>query len=326
MKQLIHLLICGLFFVSCYKEIDLSEYATTPKMVINCTVSPDTVVMASITRTWFYAENMPDVRLPHAKVDLYINDHFIEQMQLKTRPNPLAPERPDTLFFSDTIPIEGDKIKIVASTPEYGTATAEDVIPKKVQIKDVQYYIRKGEGLYEGTYPDYDEIYYEVTFTDLPDEDNYYFVRVLEYRDDRVYGLSYWSWVDGVDYYDPIFKEQDNILDGGLNFDGLNKRGGALFTDQSIKGQSYTLQLKESSVGLEEGEVRRIAIYSLSQSYYLYLLSLQKVSGSTLEGGLGNIGFAEPLRVYSNVEGGTGILGGNQHSETEITLNNIPKK
>jgi hypothetical protein len=41
---------------------------------------------------------------------------------------------------------------------------------------------------------------------------------------------------------------------------------------------------------------------------------------------LGNIGLAEPLRVYSNVEGGTGILGGNQHSETTITLNNPSKK
>ena len=38
-------------------------------------------------------------------------------------------------------------------------------------------------------------------------------------------------------------------------------------------------------------------------SYFLYLLSLQKIAGSTLEGGLGNIGLAEPLRVYSNVEG-----------------------
>ena len=73
-------------------------------------------------------------------------------------------------------------------------------------------------------------------------------------------------------------------------------------------------------------EQRIISIYSLSESYFLYLLSLQKIAGSTLEGGLGNIGLAEPLRVYSNVEGGTGILGGNQHSETTITLNNLSKK
>jgi hypothetical protein len=56
------------------------------------------------------------------------------------------------------------------------------------------------------------------------------------------------------------------------------------------------------------------------------MLNPPGLSGEPLEGGLGNIGLAEPLRVYSNVEGGTGILGGNQHSETTITLNNLSKK
>ena len=107
-----------------------------------------------------------------------------------------------------------------------------------------------------------------------------------------------------------------------MAFNGLEKRGGALFTDQSINGQTYTLQIKETTAELDETEQRIISIYSLSESYFLYLLSLQKIAGSTLEGGLGN----EPLRVYSNVEGGTGILGSNQHSETTITLNNLSKK
>ena len=123
-----------------------------------------------------------------------------------------------------------------------------------------------------------------------------------------------------------LFKEQDAILDESMAFNGLEKRGGALFTDQSINGQTYTLQIKETTAELDETEQRIISIYSLSESYFLYLLSLQKIAGSTLEGGLGNIGLAEPLRVYSNVEGGTGILGGNQHSETTITLNNPSKK
>ena len=129
-----------------------------------------------------------------------------------------------------------------------------------------------------------------------------------------------------IDYIDPVFKEQDAILDESMAFNGLEKRGGALFTDQSINGQTYTLQIKETTAELDETEQRIISIYSLSESYFLYLLSLQKIAGSTLEGGLGNIGLAEPLRVYSNVEGGTGILGGNQHSETTITLNNPSKK
>ena len=51
MKHLLYTLLLGVFLTSCYRKIDLDEYRTTPKMVINSVVSPDTVVMASITRT-----------------------------------------------------------------------------------------------------------------------------------------------------------------------------------------------------------------------------------------------------------------------------------
>ena len=321
MKHLLYTLLLGVFLTSCYRKIDLDEYRTTPKMVINSVVSPDTVVMASITRTWFYPDKKPYVNLPHAHVELYINNQYIETMQWKTLNNPRNPDQPDTLFLSNTIPAEGDRIKIVASTPEYGTVTAEDIIPKKVPIKNASHTIKKGNGVYQGTISDYFEIYYEVTFDEFPEKNNYYLAKITQIK------TGYYGYYETkIDYIDPVFKEQDAILDESMAFNGLEKRGGALFTDQSINGQTYTLQIKETTAELDETEQRIISIYSLSESYFLYLLSLQKIAGSTLEGGLGNIGLAETLRVYSNVEGGTGILGGNQHSETTITLNNPSKK
>ena len=33
-------------------------------------------------------------------------------------------------------------------TPEYGTVTAEDIIPKKVPIKNASHTIKKGNGIY----------------------------------------------------------------------------------------------------------------------------------------------------------------------------------
>ena len=321
MKHLLYTLLLGVFLTSCYRKIDLDEYRTTPKIVINSVVSPDTVVMASITRTWFYPDKKPYVNLPHAHVELYINNQYIETMQWKTLNNPRNPDQPDTLFLSNTIPAEGDRIKIVASTPEYGTVTAEDIIPKKVPIKNASHTIKKGNGVYQGTISDYFEIYYEVTFDEFPEKNNYYLAKITQIK------TGYYGYYETeIDYIDPVFKEQDAILDESMAFNGLEKRGGALFTDQSINGQTYTLQIKETTAELDETEQRIISIYSLSESYFLYLLSLQKIAGSTLEGGLGNIGLAEPLLVYSNVEGGTGILGGNQHSETTITLNNPSKK
>jgi hypothetical protein len=299
MKHLLYTLLLGVFLTSCYRKIDLDEYRTTPKMVINSVVSPDTVVMASITRTWFYPDKKPYVNLPHAHVELYINNQYIETMQWKTLNNPRNPDQPDTLFLSNTIPAEGDRIKIVASTPEYGTVTAEDIIPKKVAIKNASHTIKKGNGVYQGTISDYFEIYYEVTFDEFPEKNNYYLAKITQIK------TGYYGYYETeIDYIDPVFKEQDAILDESMAFNGLEKRGGALFTDQSINGQTYTLQIKETTAELDETEQRIISIYSLSESYFLYLLSLQKIAGSTLEGGLGNIGLAEPLRVYSNVEGG----------------------
>ena len=287
MKHLLYTLLLGVFLTSCYRKIDLDEYRTTPKMVINSVVSPDTVVMASITRTWFYPDKKPYVNLPHAHVELYINNQYIETMQWKTLNNPRNPDQPDTLFLSNTIPAEGDRIKIVASTPEYGTVTAEDIIPKKVPIKNASHTIKKGNGVYQGTISDYFEIYYEVTFDEFPEKNNYYLAKITQIK------TGYYGYYETeIDYIDPVFKEQDAILDESMAFNGLEKRGGALFTDQSINGQTYTLQIKETTAELDETEQRIISIYSLSESYFLYLLSLQKIAGSTLEGGLGNIGLA----------------------------------
>lgn len=40
MKHLLYTLLLGVFLTSCYRKIDLNEYRTTPKMVINSVVSP----------------------------------------------------------------------------------------------------------------------------------------------------------------------------------------------------------------------------------------------------------------------------------------------
>lgn len=317
MKYLLYVLVVAAGLTSCYRRIDLDDYRTTPKMVINSVVSPDTVVMATITRTWFYPDAPSDVCLPQARVELYVNGQYIERMSWKTVHHPDHPDLSYALFCSNTVPAEGDTVRIVASEPAYGEATAVDVIPKKVPIGHVAYTVRRSNGVYQGMEREYDEVDYEITFNEYPTPGNYYLLRITRER----------RYLDGTrleaieaDYLDPVFKEQDAILDGSLSFDGLEKRGGALFTDRHINGQTYTLQVREVNTNLEDHELREISLYSLSESYFLYLLSLQRVAGSTLNGALGDIGLAEPLRVYSNVAGGTGILGGFQQAAVKIEL------
>ena len=133
-----------------------------------------------------------------------------------------------------------------------------------------------------------------------------------------------YSW--GEDFYqnelqttDPVLSENINILDGAMGFDGLDNHS-FLFTDKQISGQTYTLKFKETCKENPDGSTISIYLYSLSQSYYQYILSIQKISGSTLEGALGNLGFGEPIRVYSNIEGGSGILGACNISVQKTTI------
>jgi hypothetical protein len=107
-------------------------------------------------------------------------------------------------------------------------------IPKKVAIKNASHTIKKGNGVYQGTISDYFEIYYEVTFDEFPEKNNYYLAKITQIK------TGYYGYYETeIDYIDPVFKEQDAILDESMAFNGLEKRGGALFTDQSINGQTY---------------------------------------------------------------------------------------
>ena len=154
MKPIFYLsiLLSSLLLTSCYRKFDLEEYRTTPKMVINSAFSPDTVVMASISRTWFHSESKPDVTIRNAKVELYIDGIFKEEMPWKEysywkSSRWLGEDRggwvTDTLYISNTVPLPGQTVKIVASTPEYGTASAEDKIPSKTEIKGLRIIPRK---------------------------------------------------------------------------------------------------------------------------------------------------------------------------------------
>lgn len=331
-------LLSVIILTSCYREIDLEKYRTTPKIVINCPISPDTVIRASITRTYFYAdldelrggnngwmygESDPDVKLKDAKVELYVNDIYKEDMKWQAIDSINEFSKPDTFFVSSFIPQPGDKIKIVASTSEYGSAWAEDIVPQLVLIKDINITCRKETGtpysIQNSTTGnvDYNNEYYAfqyfITFKDTPNTSNYYQL-----------------WVEGdIQYFDPIFSNTGSTLDGTLGYDGLDGRGGRVFTDDLIDGKEYTIQVKRlyPAYAVDDSIVGNINLYSLSESYYQYLQSLEKISASTLSGNLSDIGLAEPIRVYTNVNNGVGILGACQRVHVSINLGDyLPQK
>lgn len=309
----------GIICFSCYREIDLEKYRSTPKIVINTALAADSLITVNITRTWFFTdtEMNPDIYLPEAKVDLYVNDIYKERMNWESYQN----DDPAGCFVSRTIAKKGDKIKIVANDEEYGIAWAEEIIPQPVKIiNTVINVFQKSD--------DNVNISYQVTFKDNPNEKNYYLIQIN--GKDYYYG----SWFPyDIDYSsDFVLNSNESILNNALGYEGLEHSFGCLFTDEMIKGKEYVLKMKETIPRSyleysEEAAKRVITLYNLSESYYQYLLSLQKLNGTDFSKDLAVIGFAEPMRIYSNVKGGTGILGTSQHDSyvVEILLNDASK-
>lgn len=344
-KTFILFILSGIFLSSCYREIDVEKFRTTPKIVINCPISPDTVIRASITHSyfytdinhlrpndnsWMYDQGKPNVKLRDAKVELYINDVYKEDMKWQALDSVDDYHAPDTFFVSTVIPKAGDKVKIVATADGYGSAWAEDIVPRLIPIEHLKITCRKENGQMnhdigydENGYTDYssNEYYtflYSITFKDTPGESNYYQL-----------------WVDGgsVNYYDPIFSTSGSTLDGALGYDGVDGRGGRVFTDDNIDGKEYTIQVKEQILTRYVTDTTRhwpsrtINLYALSEPYYQYLASLEKISASTLSGNLSDVGLAEPIRVYTNVNDGIGILGACQRININVNLwEYVPKE
>ena len=162
-----------------------------------------------------------------------------------------------------------------------------------------------------------DVLIYQITFQDTPGKSNYYSLQI--WGDDDHLGVL-------LDFsVDPVFTQQQGILDEVFGSSMVNWRG-RVFSDELFDGKEYTLQVKEQLRSDTKYYTKRhIRLYSLSEPYYQYLLSLQNIENEGIMGGLTNVGLAEPVRIYSNVEGGTGIAGGCQWFESLVDIKDLIK-
>lgn len=318
------LLFIGLVSLSsCYHDIDMNEYRSEPTLVLNAAISSDTVVMASISHTQFFYEiRETDVDIENADVKLFVNGGFKEKMvwkqvELNRYTNYSDVEDRVGIYFSSYRPKYGDRIKITADYNGQHVWAEDDVI-KPVEIISVKPEIKKSDKSGGTQYvvdekgnwveqPIYGhEITYNITFKDVPDENNYYCIRLgSEYN----YPLG-----ETIDYsLDPVFIDQVDFIDGIAGQGEINGQGGRSFTDYLFEGKEYTMKIREPfGYGGEipsESIYRRITLYSLSESYYKYLSVSLNGEEDTATSSLTQIGFIEPTKTHCNVIGGLGILG-----------------
>lgn len=303
------LAICGVLTIiistSCYRDIDLEAYRSEATVVLNSIITPDTVVMVDVSRTWFFTDSHPAEDIKDLNVELYINSRLEAIMEYNGEK-----------YISDIHPQEGDTIKICAKV-DGNTVTAEDIIPNLIELEDVSVSHRKvssgtpsieidGNGNIVEKNKD-NEFTYKITFRDEANKKNYYFIRIEECDSRQILGTLDYS-------YDPVFQILSEQINGSLTNRTISGQFGLPFSDEGIDGKEYVLTIKETGPDTyyDEGDFcyRRFRLYSISKAYYLYLVSLQSNdSDQSWQGGMADIGIAEPVPIYSNIQGGTGILG-----------------
>ena len=305
LKKLYIALLAAILLPSCYSDIEFDDLMPEPAPVINAVANPDTVVMASISRTYRYDESVDDLLIRDAEVSLYVNDKFVQDMKGKEfdwdsgtfYPGSDAELRKHKwVYMSDYVPHAGDKVEIRAAT-RYGDARVTDVVPRQVPVESVDAKLLDNIESWMRYAAEY-----TIWFTDPAGEKNYYLLTALAIANsaETSYSPMY------VYYTDPLIVSQNkDILD--VTSGDIWNDWGCVFSDETIDGQRYGVRVKEVDNSFVVTPKRRFCLRSISEDYYKYLRSMFKYQQRE-DSELGGLGQKEPVVINSNVEGGTGIM------------------
>lgn len=320
-----HILSLGVILLatSCMKEVDLEHLRPDPKLVLNCVASQGEPLKASLSRTWFYTDNYPNVTIENAKVNLYVNNHLVGEMNwLVTEGDYYSIGN----YVSSYIPVSGDKVRIEAEKEGFREVMAEEIVPGKPTLTGFCVENIKSNTPYYSS----DGRRYKITFRDNPSTGDCYLIKISrgypeyedhslgDYEEAPAYKGVYGWTTEYLDYTtDPVFENKISILDKVMGNDWLSGSGGRPFSDELFNGKEYTMKLNSNS-GLsyywpyEEERLPdsvRVYLYTITEPYYKYLSALASLYDGSLNNDLADIGLAEPVRVTSNINGGLGILG-----------------
>lgn len=316
----------ALVAVSCETEIEFRGDDAASLLVVNSIVSPDSAVKVHVSESKFFLKDDSNFEnVNDATINLWVNGSLYEQLV----------NTGQGFYAGNYIPKAGDLIKITAKNNKFPEVNAESEIVQATPIVSVDttilvsdiYPIVNDYGNYSDTigYSKTTEMKINLKFNDPPNQKNYYKIAVKlnrEYNDGSKYMRNYYFSSN-----DLVF---GNTTEAGI-FDENSYNSYHEFNDDIFDGKNYSLKLNTSFVSIvydndtsgdsnsEPIEIVKneliLELQSISKSYYLYL--------KTRNAGTSVIDFfSEPVQIYSNIEGGIGILGSYNTSRFKI---DIPK-
>lgn len=345
--------------LSCEKEIKFRQAVSSPMLVMESVVVPDSAMQVRLSRSRFFLESTNRFSfVPDADLQLFVNGVPTEQLSYDD----------EGWYRAAYVPRSGDRLRLEAVAPSLPAVHAEETVVTGVadfqpgdstssyttsQVADYEVYINDSLAyVYVSRTDGFDYLIVpasrlpevvtgvvchdyryrvEFVFTDQADRADYYELSLqpdfnagtLDHPDfftdgNFFYGSATFSMESRSLRTSNYYLDLDADDETGDGFMALAGTAARRFSDEFFNGEQVRISLvlhlydydaidgEGKAVPLSEGVQMRLGVTlsCLSENYYLFRQSMDSASDDDLIGV-----FSEPVQVYSNIDGGVGILG-----------------
>lgn len=290
------LLALAVGLTGCYTDFHLKVKDPVSHLVLHAFVTADSLVVAEVSQSWIAGQSPAPAALPDARVALWLNGQFKEWLQWEIPASPADSLLERGVYTSTVCPAAGDSVELKVEAAGFEPVRGADRIPEEGQLENIQISMA-------GNTSGYQQMKMYITLQDPPGRRNYYGLKVYA-------GHGYGSQQVILDYSEePLFSRTGTIFDDLFTSEEYVPGLVYPFSDEQIDGQRYTLKVStlvyshiDPSPDREEQYV--VCLYSFSEDYYRYVLSLIRQGANSLS----DYGLADPALLYHNVTGGIGLV------------------
>jgi hypothetical protein len=286
-----------IILLGCEKDVDFNGKVPSPKIVVNSIINARSdTSRIKISESVFDYSNQQPCTVENPDIYLSINGKECNRIWLDTIIGVHSYYK-----FVSALSTE-DKIEFSIRTAKHGAVKGYDHVPNTTEIKNIESSWFQKDGL------SYLRMY--VTLKDNAREQNFYRI-VVKSQANLVHpsqqaSLNYWDLQE-------VFIDDEILFHNPTETDEAGKSPNyyRIFSDELFQGKEYTLNVyiryDNFAENPEANYVRqsvKVEIHTLSEKLYQNLNSQELASGMAT----GDV-FSEPVKIYTNMQGGYGILG-----------------
>jgi hypothetical protein len=302
--------ITGIFWISlgCEVPLDIEDINYKHQAVFWCQLNPENEILVQLQKDFSTLDqNIGFQRIEGANIFLYEDDKYIGEV------NPSVGELGSSPGFYNLAykPKQNSTYTFQVNHPEYPQLQVSDKVPLKKSNLILKSLTQSYQNNSDGSITGYIDFIIEMLAAD--EGQNFYELGFSNY-------FYYYSDFPGTEdsvYYSPnLFPAiaQTDIFEDNIDKWFLTDE---LFNNSSIDiKMNGELRLQASVVENLVSHGIRIRFRQVSQAYYQYYLTAE------LQKYLSGDPFAEPVQVFSNVEGGGGFLGSYVEEIIDVPLEN----